>query len=767
MGRLTLKEYENYGTECLSGRLPACSCACPLNLDIRSILSNVQAGKFEAAYRLFREQSVFPAIVAAICDAPCEKGCIRIPVDAAVGIQLVERTIISHAGSERASPYNIPNKKKRIAVIGGSLAGLACSYRLGMKNYSVTLFERTGVLGGRILGMMDSVTAEHEIRSRMECARVYCEMNQEIASLEELHSVDWDAVLIATGERGNDFGLFKDMDSRSFGTARKGVFLARASVGASPVDDIGHGIVAAHSIEKYIKTGMMDGTPETFMETASELANCVSVNGAMPKAEPADGNVYTDMEAVLEAKRCLKCDCTLCTDACELFDYFQKMPREIAADAFIALHSGDGSITKQTTTNLIASCNLCGLCGKLCPKGINIGELARDFRYFKMQDGKYPLGYSDYHIRDMAFSNKECALARFAPGVSEAKYIFFPGCQLGASDPQNLKNAYEYLLRWHHDTAILLHCCGAPADWGAQQEMNRAVLGNIKSEWDALGRPTMICACPACMRHFSRFLPEINCLSIYEVIADNGLPVLHSRMDGINVSVFDPCQSREFPAMQKSVRKLMELAGAHNHDLPYSGETAKCCGIGAHTQGANPALSQRMVMNRMNESRYPYINYCVNCRDAFAMWGKDCCHVLDIVFGRRKHAGDVRELPTLGSRRRNRLLSKKLILKDVFGENIIGEIDADQCIIVDFSRDLIAKLRKILVMEQEVEAAIKYCEHSGLSVYDSEKGSYSGHLQVGLATIWVEYMKSGGRYAALNVYSHRMSILGEGRDAQE
>jgi len=753
---MTKFDYENFAKDCLHGKLSPCSAACPLNLDVRAFAEQLQSGNFTAAYKLLRNKVVFPAIVSRVCSQPCKSSCVREGHDEAISLRMLELASVQFTDSDEPLRFNLPKKNKRIAVIGGGLAGLTCALRLGARCYDVTLYERSGRVGGRLWDMLDPGVFLPEIERQMQYVSCNIELNREITSLED---IEFDAAYIATGKGGEHFGLLDGIDEKSFGTVRPGVFIGGGVLGAAPVEDIAQASVVAHSIEKYVKIGRMDGMPESFMITETKLKKDLSNVSPEAAVKPHQGAAYDRDEAVAEAKRCLRCNCTECKEGCELFSYFSKPPQLMVAEAITTLSSKSG-LTRQQATRTMSSCNLCGLCGKVCPQGIDMGSFFYDFRHFKFEDKVYPPAFHDFFIRDMLFSNSAAAVSRLAPGHTAARYMFFPGCQLGASDPRYVTRSYEYLLEIFPDTAIMLGCCGAPADWGADRELNDSVIAGIKEKWDSFRRPAIIFSCPTCQLQLQKFLPEANGISLYEVMAEKGLPGGKTELGRKSMCVFDPCASRNNVSMQRSVRRMASMSGANIEELQFHGEKAQCCGWGGHIAKANRNLEERIVQNRINASENPYITYCTNCHDTFVREGKQCVHILDIVFGLN---GGGFAPPSLGIRRKNRLIARNMLLEHVFGETSeeIKEDGFSMKIVI--SPHMVKKLNSSLTLEEEVAAAIEHCESTGCKLYDPEKNCYIGHFKMGIITYWVEYGKNEDKYILLNSYSHRMEILEENR----
>lgn len=366
-----------------------------------------------------------------------------------------------------------------------------------------------------------------------------------------------------------------------------------------------------------------------------------------------------------------------------------------------------------------------------------------------------PPAFHDFFIRDMNFSNNESFFARTAPGYSTASHVFFPGCQLGASDPRYVEKTYDFLLEKIPDTAIIQGCCGAPADWGADRFLNEATVSMLREEWTRMGKPVIIFACPTCKHQFEKFIPEAAGISLYRILEETGLPENH-RSGYEAACVFDPCSSRYDSGMQESVRKIAEKAGIKLTELFYSREKAQCCGWGGHIQVANPSLFIKMVDNRINGSQLPYITYCTNCNDTFSNKGKECVHILDIVHDLDKKGIDP---PTLSQRRKNRLAVKRAMLQKVWNFEMEEADPPDETITIDIPEEVQQKMNRLMILDDEVFATISNSEASGYRIYDPGSGTYTGHLRIGIITYWVVYQKTGDRIQVRNVYSHRVEIV--------
>jgi NADPH-dependent glutamate synthase beta subunit-like oxidoreductase/Pyruvate/2-oxoacid:ferredoxin oxidoreductase delta subunit len=138
-------------------RTPPCQGSCPAGEDIRGWLNIVRgiekppAGMPWQEYAFYRaaDANPFPAIMGRVCPAPCEDGCNRNEVEDHVGINAVEHFIGNYALEKRLKlPPPGADTGKKVAIIGGGPAGLACAYQLRRMGHACTIFERHAGLGG-------------------------------------------------------------------------------------------------------------------------------------------------------------------------------------------------------------------------------------------------------------------------------------------------------------------------------------------------------------------------------------------------------------------------------------------------------------------------------------------------------------------------------------------------------------------------------------------------------------------------------------------
>ncbi len=369
-----LEDFEKTLAEkCHQNEPPFCQAACPFRLDIKGLEEKWKKGRFNAAYRTYQNTVGFPDIVSKLCSHPCEKACLRAKLDGESRSGFLERATVEYAKRKAPNAYNLPSKGKKIAIVGGGLSGLGCALRLCNKKYEVTVYEREMVLGGQARNQMDPAEFDAEIEAQFQFEEFSRHLGETVADLEALRA-DYDAVYVATGADGADFGLEMDPDG-AFATRTQGVFIGGSLTGGDSMKALADGLAVSLAIERYLKTGGMN---EPFRKEGTLLN--LQTNGIerADRVVPANGESYTEEEAMQEITRCQKCSCDACMRACDLMRLHEKTPRRLYEEVYITIHPGTFSRDGTWATRLISTCDHCGLCKEVCPQHIDFSQFLLD-----------------------------------------------------------------------------------------------------------------------------------------------------------------------------------------------------------------------------------------------------------------------------------------------------------------------------------------------------------------------------------------------------
>jgi Fe-S oxidoreductase len=738
---------------CFNGEPASCSYACPFHLDIRAFLEKAGKGKWTSAYKALESAVAFPLTVSLLCDAPCERYCQRLQLgDEPIAMTMIETAVIRYTGSKRARRYVIPPKEGRVAVVGAGAAGLSCALWLARKRISVTVFEREPGYGGTLRRHPRFTEIAEDIRLQFEAADAGFCFDREIKALGELE--DYDAVYIATGAGGEHFGLLDGWDGDAFASGVDGVFLGGELTGVSAIGGMARGGEAARNIEAFLQVGRVAPLHGGYDKNGCE--RYVSHDGAARarRVAPSSPEGYTEDEARREAGRCLQCDCDRCMTSCEMLRAFRKRPHKIATEVYTD-QNANPPYSSHTLTREAYSCNMCGYCKSVCPEGVDIGALLRLSRAERMNAGTEPAALHDFWLREMDFNSGEAALCAPPVGARTCEYVFFPGCQLGASNPEHVRGAYGMLRSGGADAGIYLGCCGAPAWWAGDDRRFMANMAAIRGNWEDLGKPVFVFACATCAGIFEAFAPDIAGVSLYEMLNDR--EIAGSAGAITRAAVFDPCSARARDGMRDAVRGLLGRSGVQTVELR---ETGRCCGYGGQMRVANPKLFDEIVTSRASMSDEPYIVYCANCREVFVSSGKRCAHALDVALGLEPQE----RVPSIGDKRKNTLALKGEFMASnlrVKPERAERAWDGLTLVIDGGLRE---DMDRRLISEDDIREAIFHAEESGDVFVDGE-GTRMCSMVKPVLTYWARYRRvSRDAYEVLDAYYHRMRFESGTRD---
>ena len=761
---------------CIEEQPPACAAACPLSVDARAMAEKMAAGDFAGAIALYARVVPFPAIIAHICEHPCESACRRAEAGGAVKLGALERALVEEAYPTVRRTALRSRKPKSVAIVGAGLAGLTAAFDLAMKGHAVTVFEAEARPLERLrhdayssmlpqsaidadLGALTSLGVDIRCRQRVTGGAGSPALDDLIAA--------HDVVLLAIGPgpaiqfagtlRLTSAGRL-DLDPATLATSQPAVFGSGLHAGDdetySAILSARDGRRAAVSIDRFLQGASLTASRADDNATGTCLYVNTASHTAVAPVQPSDPIAgYSHAEAMSEAARCFPCHCLECVKACAYLAYYKTYPKRAVRE----IYNNDSIIMGNRKSNrMINSCALCGLCETLCPNDLAMGDVCLDARQSMVERGHMPASHHDFALRDMAFSRSdEVAFVRHQPGHTQSAVLFFPGCQLPASAPRQVEAVYRYLSeRLPGGVGFMMDCCGAPAHWSGRKALHGDVLDHLHAVWEDQGRPRVVTACSSCLKQIGEFLPDIPVSSLWTELAAIGLPdVATPRPVARPLAIHDPCTSRHALEVQAAVRSIAASMGAEVRELT-GAEKTTCCGYGGLASFANPEVGNAFVDRRIEESDDDYLAYCAMCRDNFARRGKRALHLIDLIF---PDADDpaARPDPGFSGRRDNRQRLRRRLLRELWGESMSDPVPSAPLIITEAVR---ADIERKLLLVDDIAEVIAEAERTGCMLKDRINGHFTASGRIGTVTTWVEYEPTEAGFVVHRAYGHRMQV---------
>ena len=751
MDQAELRKWEH---QCIQEESPRCVAACPLHVDARTVCALVAQRRVDKAWQTLARVLPLPGVLARLCDAPCKSACVRTDAGGPVEMGALER-FCAQAAKPVDPPRPLPSRKKSVAVFGGELSGLCAAWELARRGFDVSL--HCTAPGTALRGLPEETLPEDALDRELESlAKLGVALDQGVEltpalldSLLESH----DAVVVDGDAWGDGFAYFGMPDELTLGTQRAGLFACPPDE-PSPVLRAAFARRAANSVERFVQGVSMTSSRDLEGPYPSRLFT--SLEG-VDTAPPACGeSCPSEEEAREEAKRCLQCECMECVKVCEYLKHYKNYPKVYARQIY-----NNESIVMGTrqANSMINSCMLCGLCETVCPEDFSMADLCLEARRTLVEQDHMPPSAHEFALRDMAFADGErCRIARHAPGADDSEYVYFPGCQLAASDPGGVTAAYADLRARLGNVGLMLGCCGAPADWSGRVSLFEESLEALAGTWQSLGRPKIIAACPTCLKTLKAGLPDAEIVSHWSVLRVLGLPEGTGSAAGV-LAVNDPCAARHDPVLREDVRALLEQASVSVVEPELTGECTECCGWGGLLAEANPELGLKVSARRAAAREEDFVTYCIMCRDMIARTGKRALHLYDLLY---PAGGDPASRPSPGysARRENRVRLRESLLRDLWQEDGGSAREPYESVEVAFTDGAAAVMEERRILVSDVQKVLHHARETGKRFVHDGTGRFLASRRPVVVTYWVEFEEAGDGFLVHNVWSHRMHIKG-------
>lgn len=318
-----------------------CEHACPFHVDIPLMLRQVAAGDFAGAIVTLRREMPMPAVLARVGGDPEERACRRREVDSPAAIGLVKR-FVAEADLASERPYLPPRRatppqpllgkggKGEVAIVGAGPAGLSAAYFLLMAGHECTLFDEHAEPGG---ALRYSVSEEQLPRAILDreidlIRKLGASFQMSVPATPELLADlrgRYDAVLMTVAPPAGS-GVAIRAEGHTHETDLPGVFAAGELVrpGGQLVRLAADGKAAAARIHRYLAGASATEPVAPFYFHAGRLPRqqivALTVHaGVAPRPSPGPEGLTAE-QAIVEASRCLQCDCSH-REGCKLRRY--------------------------------------------------------------------------------------------------------------------------------------------------------------------------------------------------------------------------------------------------------------------------------------------------------------------------------------------------------------------------------------------------------------------------------------------------------------
>jgi len=351
-------------------------------------------------------------------------------------------------------------------------------------------------------------------------------------------------------------------------------------------------------------------------------------------------------------------DCKKCMKGCPMLDEFTTSPKSLLLDFK----------TNKPSSDISFSCATCDYCYSVCPKDISFNEIFYESKKEHAKDDKVLKGFGYRSIlfhQKNSFSKLFTAKTTFHDG-RYANMAFMPGCALSSYSPKLVNKIYKYLNGAMPGINVLQQCCGQPTRIVGDMQRFHTLYSRLEGDIQGMKADTIITACENCYMSLKEFSPNIKVVSLYEVLADIGIPKEKENFykNFEKVALHDPCPTRNEKNLQDSVRRLLDLLGVPYEEFKKNRAKTECCGSGGMLELTNKNLALDQMRSRVNQtSCNTIISYCQSCAESMNKGGKNGLHILDLIFSKTDGTYFKQKKNGLIGKWYNRYKSKKMVEK--------------------------------------------------------------------------------------------------------
>jgi len=180
---------------------PPCQASCPTGIPVHDRWRLIRNGQIDEAIDMALAYTPFPSTVCGyLCPNLCMQGCTRNDH----GMQPVNIKTIGKKSIDAHLPDLPKLTGKRVAVIGGGVAGISISWQLRQNGHEAIIFDRNNQLGGKLQSVIPNTRIPSDIlekeleRIRKVLPHVHLQQNLSKEETEKL-TQDYDMVVVASG----------------------------------------------------------------------------------------------------------------------------------------------------------------------------------------------------------------------------------------------------------------------------------------------------------------------------------------------------------------------------------------------------------------------------------------------------------------------------------------------------------------------------------------------------------------------------------------
>jgi len=306
-------------------------------------------------------------------------------------------------------------------------------------------------------------------------------------------------------------------------------------------------------------------------------------------------------------------------------------------------------------------CTTCGLCGEVCPVGIDAGQRLRDLRRLSLNSPEVSSELNEVTqlqstIDRFGTPYGEMERAQFPSLRKRAPVVLYVGCVGLTTEAETTVRVVELLQKLGVDFAMIDEvCCEAVKGDTGSSPNSEKIRKNIERMKEA-GGLEVIFTCPTCLKTFLEYDEKSSIGLVFKDLLSylkEHFNFKASDSDSAAVTYHDPCHLGRGLGSFDGARDLLKSIGAKFVEMEHHHRESLCCGAGGGIRGFYPKFSRDMARRRVKEAEDVkadiLLTDCLSCkhnlRQGVPMEGKTSVMTTPEYLLERIEAGNIKPSP--------------------------------------------------------------------------------------------------------------------------
>jgi len=255
-------------------------------------------------------------------------------------------------------------------------------------------------------------------------------------------------------------------------------------------------------------------------------------------------------------------------------------------------------------------CTTCGLCGEVCPVGIDAGKRLKDLRRASLESPEISSQLDEVTqlqntIDRYGTPYGEMARADFASFKKTSPLVLYIGCVGMSTESETAGHVIELLNRLGIDFTLIDEvCCEAvKVETGSSPNLER-IQKNIEKMKEAGGQEVLF-LCPTCLKTFLEYDEKYRTGLVFETLLSyltRNFSFASTEVDPLKITYHDPCHLGRGLGSFDGARELLKDIGSKWVEMEHHHQESLCCGAGGGIRGFYPKFSRDIAKRRVKEA---------------------------------------------------------------------------------------------------------------------------------------------------------------------